>query len=307
MNDKRISLYPVGGINISDLLREAHPQGGPIIGGDKEGKVEDSIEAQIKNLESFYKKPAVITLAQLAERLEAVGAIDLAEQIDKVASGLFHKSALIKRAELTKNDIINSARKIEQDISRYCGRDFIMGIPSLYPFLLFISHLGQMEYPFRTLDYVDFLISRLNKMLVDISTSSFSEKLNDYAISLFDKLRSELVTYRKETRQSIPNKKSYYEKMLDSKMQQVNNLQLFAQSQSEKVSATMSEEELEAKINDVLNKYKPRILSLKKNYDFAKNSGEDSFTENNMNVLDQQLSTIDKVLAQLQSELKGVV
>lgn len=75
---------------LNDLLRAAHPYGGTDVvhvqspsGG--EGRVEDSIEQQLKMLRLVYTEPTARVLANLAADIEKDGLVTLAASIDKSA------------------------------------------------------------------------------------------------------------------------------------------------------------------------------------------------------------------------------
>lgn len=93
-----LSLYNSPGVNINDLLREAHPEGSANIidSPSHEGVVEDSIEAQMKAIKMVYKQPVAKVLASLGETLESLGAIDMAESVDNLGYNFYHEAVLIR-------------------------------------------------------------------------------------------------------------------------------------------------------------------------------------------------------------------
>jgi hypothetical protein len=304
MSDKRISLYPVGGINISDLLREAHPQGGPIIGGDKEGKVEDSIEAQIKNLESFYKKPAVITLAQLAERLEAVGAIDLAEQIDKVASGLFHKSALVKKGG-TEGSPLNS-------LIHYTS-SFLKQINSfIHPSGSFMGISGAHDIGEEFLSYLNSCISFCNKILLGnfAVLPSFFDLLSDFENQEYGSFDGRILNQvRNELKRSIEyfskiDKKVYYKAKVNSIIELLKQNQSLAEKKAN--SNSLFNDNMSANVDTILQKYQPiakKIIDFYKKIDYI---SSESFDLNTNVRIENQLIEWRSDMDKLKSELSGV-
>jgi hypothetical protein len=304
MNDKRISLYPVGGINISDLLREAHPQGGPIIGGDKEGKVEDSIEAQIKNLESFYKKPAVVTLAQLAERLEAVGATDLAEQIDKVASGLFHKSALVKKggAEGSPlNSLIHYTSSFLKQINSF-----------IQPSGSFMGIMGAHDIGEEFLSYLNFCISFCNKILLGnfAVLPSFFNLLSDFENQEYGIFDGRILNQvRNDLKRSIEyfskiDKKVYYKAKVNSIIELLKQNQSLAEKKAN--SNSLFNDNMSANVDTILQKYQPiakKIIEFYKKIDSISN---ESFDLNTNVRIENQLIEWRSDMDKLKSELSGV-
>ncbi len=304
MNDKRISLYPVGGINISDLLREAHPQGGPIIGGDKEGKVEDSIEAQIKNLESFYKKPAVVTLAQLSERLEAVGATDLAEQIDKVASGLFHKSALVKRggAEGSPlNSLIHYTSSFLKQINSF-----------IQPSGSFMGIMGAHDIGEEFLSYLNFCISFCNKILLGnfAVLPSFFNLLSDFENQEYGSFDGRILNQvRNELKRSIEyfskiDKKVYYKAKANSIVELLKQNQSLAEKKAN--SNSLFNDNISSDVDTILQKYQPiakKIIEFYKKIDSISN---ESFDLNTNVKIENQLIEWKSDMDKLKSELSGV-
>lgn len=97
------SLYNTPGVHINNLLHEAHPAGSANIidSPTHEGVVEDSIEAQMKTIKMVYKQPIAKVVASLAEQLESLGALDMAERVDDLGYNFFHESVL-ERNELAK-------------------------------------------------------------------------------------------------------------------------------------------------------------------------------------------------------------
>lgn len=91
-------------LEINDLLMKAHPSGGEeVVRVDSgEGRVEDSIEAQIKNLDRIYRKPTARVLANLFEGLKGAGS-PLAETV-----------ALLKKAVESRDPFVPPEEDLQE-------------------------------------------------------------------------------------------------------------------------------------------------------------------------------------------------
>jgi len=126
MFGKKPSLYNDKGIQINDLIRDAHPSGGTEVVevSSGEGYVEDLIENQMKTLEMVAREPTLKTLASLADKLDGFGLVALADRVDdtlKFFSAECAAEAFIKKmaANKDRDTILYNVKYIKSILEKY--------------------------------------------------------------------------------------------------------------------------------------------------------------------------------------------
>lgn len=310
MTNRSVKLYPELGIKISDLLREAHPQGGPFIGGFKEGKVEDSIEAQIRNLESFYKKPVATTLARLAERLDAEGAGDLAEQIDKVASSFFHRTALVKRAGDSKSNIGATIYKLLDEMKKSIDTNFVEEYQAIEDqFKAYIeafmseingNHLNDYEIANHCLRGLSAYIKWFSSPdKVSTKTIKLKSDLN----AVYEKIQNVIISAGLGVDMSLKDYQDRMQKLIDY----LKRNQSLAQEQANKTSLEIDSGDLEVKINNILKGYQGETAEFIKLFKKLKPLTPESLTLKNKKILDVKINSFKTSMDRLKSDLEGAV